>query len=935
MGTRLTSTPDLLERERELETLSDAIRHVKEGGGGSVLVQGSAGLGKSRLLARARRDAGAAGIGVLEARGASLERDFAFGVARQLFEAPVAAADPEERERLFGGAAGLSKRLFEEAGPELVAQGGDAAFGALHGLYWLTVNLGDRGPLLLSVDDAHWADAPSLRFLDYLSRRLEGLPILLVAAGRMPDPEGGNPIWAGLAAEPAGHVLLPGPLSESAATELVRGRLEGAEEEFCRACHEATGGNPLFLRELLAALEEAGIEPTAATAPSVTGVGPPAVARFVLHRLERLGPSATEIARAAAVLGDAADLRMSAQAAGVDAAEAPSVVDRLVEAGVLAPTQRLAFAHPIVQAAIYESLLPGDRAARHAAAAELLAADGAPIERVAAHLLLAPPTGDAARVATLSAAAARAAERGAPATAATYLRRALEEPPADAERAGLLCDLGRWELTVQDFARAEEHLLAALAAPAPAAEHVRAATWLGRLAITSGRSAAAAAALDGLLTELEGADEELALAVEAELTNLCMSELPLRRLLPERLKHFLRRAEGNPKYEPVALVYESVERLLRGESAADAAETLERALASGPFDSEPTNYVAINGLRYAERLEAAARWLKLGLEAARARGHSVQLAMVQAERARHALLRGSVADAQLEADAGLEVIDASNFVFPRLTAVAIEAAIERGDLADGSGRAATVDAERERLFLDEYLIARGRLRIARGDPREGISDLLRVGRLHEIYGNRMPADWRPNAALALMALGEEEQARELADEGLERARTFGTPRALGLALRTAGTVATARERLPLLEEAVAVLEPSFARLELAYALTDLGRELVRRRRRRDGREALRRALDEALGCGATALAERVRGELGAGGGRPPRLELTGVDALTPSERRVCELAAGDSTNREIAQTLFVTEKTVELHLTSVYRKLGIRSRYQLSGALQT
>ena len=128
-------------------------------------------------------------------------------------------------------------------------------------------------------------------------------------------------------------------------------------------------------------------------------------------------------------------------------------------------------------------------------------------------------------------------------------------------------------------------------------------------------------------------------------------------------------------------------------------------------------------------------------------------------------------------------------------------------------------------------------------------------------------------------------------------------------------------------------ERSSARLEAAHALADLGAELVQRRRRREGREALRRALELARACGAAALAERVRGDLGAGGGRAPRLELTGVEALTPAERRVCELAAGERTNRDIAQQLFVTEKTVELHLTNAYRKLGIRSRFQLASAL--
>jgi DNA-binding CsgD family transcriptional regulator len=935
MGTRVTFTPDLLEREHELEALSAAVADARDGAGGAVLIQGPAGVGKSRLLARARADAAGGGMEVLEARGASLEREFAFGVARQLFEAVVVSGDESERRRLFGGAAGLSERLFGDAGPELVAQGGDAAFGALHGLYWLTVNLADRGPVLLAVDDVHWADIPSLRFLSYISRRLEGLPILLVAAGRIPDPEAGSPIWEEFAGEESALVLRPGPLSDSAAADLVRDRLEGADEEFCRACHEATGGNPLFLRELVAALEEAEIAPTAQAASAVTQVGPPSVSRFVLHRLERLGPAAMELARTIAVLGDAADVRVVSRAAGLEIGETRELVDRLVETDVLAPARRLAFAHPIVQAAIYESLLPGDRAARHAAAAELLAAEGAPVERVAAHLLAAAPAGDAARVATLRAAAARAAERGAPGTAATYLRRAFEEPPPEAERAEILTDLGRWELPRQEFAAAEEHLLDALATPAPAAVHLQAATWLGRLAIASGRSQTAATALDALLAELEAVDEELSLEVEAELTNLCMNELSLRRLLPERLERFRRRAEGNPSFERVALVYLSVQRFVRGEPAADAADELEAALADGPLVNEPAMYVAINGLRYAERFDASARWLELGLEAARARGLPIQIAMIHGERARQALVCGSVGDAQLEAQAGLDLIGERHFALPRLAAVAIEAALERGELeaaaaAEGRGRA---EGERERLFIDEYLTARGRLRIARGGVREGIADMLRVGELHEAYGNRMPADWRPYAAAALMALGDDERARDLARNALERARTFGTPRALGLALRTSGRLLGGSEGLAQLEEAVAVLESSPARLELAYALGDLGAELVRRRRRRDGRDTLRRALDEAVRCGATALAERVRGEIGAGGGRPPRLELTGVNALTPAERRVCELAARDSTNREIAQTLFVTEKTVELHLTNAYRKLGIRSRFQLADAL--
>jgi DNA-binding CsgD family transcriptional regulator len=263
--------------------------------------------------------------------------------------------------------------------------------------------------------------------------------------------------------------------------------------------------------------------------------------------------------------------------------------------------------------------------------------------------------------------------------------------------------------------------------------------------------------------------------------------------------------------------------------------------------------------------------------------------------------------------------------------------IERGNLegaAEALERGAAFDDTEDRLFVDQYLTSRGRLRIAQGHVREGVHDLLWCGERLDALGVRWPSSWRAFAAPALAELGEEQRAADLANEQIELARSVGAQGALGQALRTGGVAIGGEVGLGLLEEAVAVLEKSPARLELAYALADLGAELGRQRRRREGREALRLAMQHAVGCGALALAERARAELTAGGGRRPRLELTGINALTPAERRVCEMAAGgDLTNRAIAQNLFVTERTVELHLSSAYRKLGIRSRFQLAAAL--
>jgi DNA-binding CsgD family transcriptional regulator len=213
--------------------------------------------------------------------------------------------------------------------------------------------------------------------------------------------------------------------------------------------------------------------------------------------------------------------------------------------------------------------------------------------------------------------------------------------------------------------------------------------------------------------------------------------------------------------------------------------------------------------------------------------------------------------------------------------------------------------------------------------------MLEVGRGFAGLGGRNPAihAWRSDAALALLALGDDRRARELADEELELARAWGAPRPLGRALRVAGLARGGDAGLALLGDAVDVLEPSPARLEHAKALVELGAGLRRANRRADARPPLRRGLELAMICGATPLSERAETELLATGARLGRIALSGVESLTPSERRVADLAASGASNREIAQALFVTVKTVEVHLSSAYRKLDIASRRELSGAL--
>jgi DNA-binding CsgD family transcriptional regulator len=269
--------------------------------------------------------------------------------------------------------------------------------------------------------------------------------------------------------------------------------------------------------------------------------------------------------------------------------------------------------------------------------------------------------------------------------------------------------------------------------------------------------------------------------------------------------------------------------------------------------------------------------------------------------------------------------------------VLLGALLEQGQLAEAEAALEPLDHASESTSVTAAVLrfGRGRLRIALGRIEDGLADLLGAGELVTSALALSPSylPWRSEAALAFLLLGKQDEAAPLAEEELELARAFGAPRTLGVALRAAGLVTGGAEGEALLRESVGALEQTDARLDLARSLTELGALIRRDNRRAESRELLRRGLDLAHRLGARPVAERAETELLATGARPRRAVLTGLDALTASERRVAELAAQSLTNRQIAQTLFVTMRTVEGHLTSVFRKLRLTSRDELAAAL--
>ena len=930
---------DLLEREGELAGVAELIAGVRDGGR-LLAIEGPPGIGKTALLAQTRARAQEAGLRVLSGRGSELERSFSYGVVRQLFEPLLASLETGERADAMAGAAALAEPLFDPA--QVAADSAaDSSLASLHGLYWLTANLAAHRPLLLALDDLHWCDLPSLRFLAYLLPRMEGLAVVIVV-GLRPD-EGEDPaLLAQIFADPLAAVIRPAPLTGAATARLLRERLSSdADDAFCASCHEATAGNPLLLRELVHAIADEGLTPSAANVAQLQPLAARAGSRAVAQRLSRLSPEATALAQAVAIVGDDADPHQAAALADLDEATTFQAAAALARADVLRPQPPLGFAHPLIRAAVYESLTPLQRSNGHARAARLLADAGAEPERVATHLLRTPAAGNTDVVDVLRDAARRAGGRGAPESAVAYLRRALVEPPPAAEHAELLRELGSVETHVDGDA-AIEHLRQAHALIEDPVRRAETALLLGRQLFLLRGGESDPVFLEAL-DELAGADTELEHLLEAGLITNDLFTPPLHGAATERLERVRARLADETIGEKVLLALLAYHDARAGVPAVEVVPLARRALADGMLVRSNVSgllFPLCTVLAMADLDEVLTVYDDLLAEAHR-RGSTFAYAAVKVFRAQTLLWRGDLGEAEASSRDALAAGQAwgtSARFAGHAAAFLADTLMEQGKLDEAAAaldRVSSSETLPDSVRLLYLRDSSARLRILRGDVAGGVADLLDAGRRFEQVRSHNPAfiAWRSVAALALHQLGEVDEARRLATEELELASVWAAPRALGAALRAAGVIAGGEQGLRFLEEAEQVLSKSPAKLEHAKACTELGAALRRANRRSAAREHLRQAVELATICGATPLAARAEKELLATGARPRRVALSGVASLTPSERRVAEMAAQGPTNREIAQALFVTQRTVEVHLTSIYRKLGISSRSQLAAAL--
>jgi DNA-binding CsgD family transcriptional regulator len=941
----------LLERHQELERIGAALTEARTGHGTFVVIEGQAGIGKTALLAATRAMAAEQGMRVLRSRGTELERDFAFGVVRQLFEPPLAEASEAERGHLLHGGAGVAAGLLAFPDAPVVGTdtppGVDPSFAIWHGLYWLCANLAAVGPLCLVVDDAHWADAASLRYLAFLLTRLEELDVALVVATRPREAGTDAGVLATLATDPVAEVIRPAPLTSAAVAQLVESRLGVPDPRFVDACLAATRGLPFLMRELVEALSVGRIAPTAEAAAHVEEIGAHTIGRSIRLRLRQLPKHAGLLARALAIL-EQSDLHQAASVAGIGDAEAADAAERLANAGIFKRGRPLTFIHPIVRSGLYSDLTGAERAHGHRRAARLLAEQSGTNERVAKHLLISEPAGDGWVVERLVEAARAAVRNGASESAATLLRRALQEPPAPDHRSELLLELGMAE-TSAGLAGWPEHLQLAVDTAPNEVAAARAARVLGRAFNQAQRHKDSIQVLDRALSALDPRHADLALQLEAAAVVAGMNDPDTAASVAARRDALRQRLVGDQGGPPDVLALGAYISVLTNEAAEVGADLATRALQAadntpedgpgGAWFSSSTFARSTLSLLWAERWAQVRPLLDASIARARVTGDSGRLSVGLASRGWLALRQGDLFAAEIDTRTALAATELPAPPMYRVlnAGVLVKALVDLGEFDTAEKELESLESAAEAGFVTTGVLrlARGRLQFEQGRFAEALDDFLSVGvsltRAMITSPGYLP--WRSEAALAHLALGDQESAERLAEEELELARAFGAPRALGVASRAAGVVAGGERGQLLLREAIGAFAAGDAKLDRARALADLGAMLRRRNRRTEARELLRGALDAAHRIGARPLAEYAETELRATGARPRRAVLSGLDSLTASERRIAEYASQGLTNREIAQALFVTARTVEGHLTSIFRKLELDSRSELAVAL--
>ncbi|MFF4102025.1 ATP-binding protein [Streptomyces sp. NPDC001903] len=944
------ATQPLLERESEIRAIHRAVDELcgtSENGpaarrGGVLTFAGSGGIGKTTLLVEARRHAAERSCTVLFARGGEQEKQVPFHVMRQLIQPAFAAMTEDERRDVLGTWYSIvAPALGLTAAPE-----GPTApdpQGVRDGLDWVVTHLTVRSaPVVLILDDAHWADAESLAWLTAFAARAEELAMLIMVACR-PDeiPAGAGALRALMGRQGTRpHELAP--LTTSAVARIVRDALgQSADDVFCRECWAITGGNPFEVVELAMKGRDRELKPHQDSIPELRDLASAVKGSGLIDRLEQLGPSVVRLAWAAAVLGTAVPTGIVGSVAALGDAQVSDAINKLRAARILTVLTGLRrkevveFFHPLVATAVYRSIPPGVRVAMHGMAAQALVDDGQGAAAAARHLLEMHPDGDPWVVQQLRQAARDSFSAGAPDAARRYLARALREPPDVEDRAEVLFELGSANL-LHDPATTINQLRAALEEPKAEQGLREAITYrLAQALAHTGQLAEAAALLQEEAKQATSSRTRLRMQAEQFKWNSVRVDEENSPARSRLLAQFAKRITGRGLAERHILGLRAWDAAMRGEPATTALDYAEQALDGGmswtdqDFGFEVPSVIAVT-LMYCDQPGRAEDLFNTGIVEFEEKGwRGAHLSFVYTLLGYVRYRRGRLAEAEDFVRNGLQIADRVGQGIPAqwyAVGTLIETLLARGNTEEAQRVANAYklgDGFPNAVVYPDPQAVWGKLLLAQGRTDEALRHLSAAGKRLDLRGTRNPSwsPWQLDLALAQISRSPE-QARATATEAVARARAFGTSSVIGHALRVSAAVTDPAQAAVLLQEAVDHLEQSPAACELAHALVDHGTALHVLGDPHRAAQQLYRGMETAAACGADGLARRARSQLVSAGLRPRRLHTFEQDTLTVAESEAAEQAALGLDNTAIAAKMHSNPQAVSELLSAVFTKLG-------------
>jgi DNA-binding CsgD family transcriptional regulator len=904
--------------------MNSVLGQTWDGTGGLILIEGAPGLGKSALINAGCHMAHELGMTVLRARCSEHEMRIPYALARRLLAPSLEfGVDVERDDWMMARSNG--------ANPSEGTGTGDVA----NTYYALNALLSRFGRVLIAIDDVQWADAESVMWLQYLSRRLDITEVHLLVS-MLPRRAGVpfSPIDR-LSLEPAAQVFALEPLHESSTVSVMDERLEGlVSPDIARMAHEITTGNPFLLTALI---NEIARRDSPTSTSDLLHLASPAVMRWTLRRLTGLPPEAHDLLAALAVLGADADIRVAATVANIDVDAAGEIADALADVTVLQRGRPLNFVSALVRSSVYNEISAAKRSAGHMTAAHLLGARGYSTAQVAAHLLETEPQNETWVVAALSAAARDASQSGGIGESLRYLERARVELSPGVDRADFRLALAEIEAR---FGRvsALDHFRTASQLEHDPVEWV--ASGLRLIDRFRGSPASAIAVVEMLTAAGSEREMEPRLRLQVELASAVVRSTAS---AARSLKPWIPQAALTASSASVqaAKLYQAL-----GDAAEPGAITFAESVAvvqanmpffdSGDIGNWISAEIQLQALTLMVRSGAfsvADPMLIAARQHLRERGHHAQWKAFSILLSQSLSAQGRLVPAEeLLGEAMLVELDHDVARHQLLVLATSELGALQSGVVPPLPTWLARDESTFGLFDSTQVTeTRGRLCLLSRDWSQALDQFDKAAELAADRGVSNPAvaPWRVGRVEALLGLGRTTEAADMAAENLLLARAYGAPTTTAIALRTSAKTIVGNQRRMLLEEALDVLADTPAEISRCRILIDLGAAHRRGGDATSAREVLRRSADLAVRIGSKTLIAAARLELRAAGARPRRLVLSGSDALTPSERRVVILAAGGHTNSAIADELFVGIKTIESHLARAYRKLGVKSRAEL------